>query len=173
MSVVRTLIPSMLAMVQTGTNWSLSIWDIRYRSLDRFSLQCTHNHRKSERKPSNSNICLVTHAWNTPPTIVILCELNLQFGFIPEVFPNGNPFVPISVLSGMLTHMWIYHATVKWVVITINLQDGRHRLNYMEWTKIGRQATSTLHWEEFQSLGNKGSISTLILNRLADTHLEK
>lgn len=29
MSVVRTLIPSMLAIVQMGTNWSLSIWDIR------------------------------------------------------------------------------------------------------------------------------------------------
>ena len=39
MSVVRTLTPSMLAMVQMGTNWSLSIWDIRYKSLDRFSLK--------------------------------------------------------------------------------------------------------------------------------------
>lgn len=29
MSVVRTLIPSMLAIVQIGTNWSLSIWEIR------------------------------------------------------------------------------------------------------------------------------------------------
>lgn len=38
MSVVSTLMPSMLAIVQIGTNWSLSIWDIRYRSLERFSL---------------------------------------------------------------------------------------------------------------------------------------
>lgn len=39
MSVVSTLIPSILAMVQIGTNWSLSIWDIRYKSLERFSLK--------------------------------------------------------------------------------------------------------------------------------------
>lgn len=38
MSVVSALMPSMLAIVQMGTNWSLSIWDIRYRSLERFSL---------------------------------------------------------------------------------------------------------------------------------------
>lgn len=29
MSVVSALMPSMLAIVQMGTNWSLSIWDIR------------------------------------------------------------------------------------------------------------------------------------------------
>lgn len=39
MSVVRALISSKQAMVQMGTKWSLSIWDIRYRSFDRFSLQ--------------------------------------------------------------------------------------------------------------------------------------
>lgn len=41
MSVVRTLMPSMLAIVQMGTNWSLSIWDIRYKSFERFSLEIT------------------------------------------------------------------------------------------------------------------------------------
>ena len=39
MSVVSALMPSMLAMVQMGTNWSLSIWDIRYKSFERFSLK--------------------------------------------------------------------------------------------------------------------------------------
>lgn len=39
MSVVRTFMPSMLAIVQMGTNWSLSIWDMRYKSLERFSLK--------------------------------------------------------------------------------------------------------------------------------------
>ena len=51
MSVVRTLMPSMLAIVQIGTNWSLSIWDIKYKSFERFSL----NHR--------TNWCRLEPSW--------------------------------------------------------------------------------------------------------------
>lgn len=53
MSVVRTLMPSMLAIVQIGTNWSLSIWDIRYKSLERFSL----NHKMT-------NPCRLAFSWD-------------------------------------------------------------------------------------------------------------
>lgn len=48
--------PSMLAIVQIGTNWSLSIWDIRYKSFERFSLK-----RKT---PVNPEILL----WSTQIT---------------------------------------------------------------------------------------------------------
>lgn len=63
MSVVRALISSKQAMVQMGTKWSLSIWDIRYRSFDRFSLQ-------------------------TPKTISIFLFFLINFWILNELFRN-------------------------------------------------------------------------------------